>query len=173
MIVLEANLVQPAPQVLSTQVEQTPTALSVPAVSNLILFMSNPRPSNVSNQSSWLALGYYCPDTVTPVICSSGDFSYAGSTSSSDCETCPAGYSCPSMSAIPEACPEGYYAASGDAVCRKCRAGYYCPTPTTETAVSGLNYALEGATYYKIVPVGYKMISTSMEPLLCSAGTFW
>ena len=58
--------------------------------------------------------------------------------------------------------------------CRKCQPGYYCPKPDTETQVTGSDkYALEGSTFVSTVPYGYRFVSTSQEPIQCSAGTYW
>ena len=120
-------------------------------------------------------IGYYCSSVSSaPTKCASGDYSYAGATSSSSCATCPAGYACPAIDAIPEECPQGYYSANGSTDCRKCAAGKYCPKPDTETSITGTTtYSLEGATYATKVPPGYKFVSTSTLPVLCGAGTWW
>ena len=119
--------------------------------------------------------GFYCPDRVNPVECASGTFSYAGSTAAGQCESCPAGYKCPSTSATPTKCEEGYYSAAGTPDCRTCKAGFYCPSPATETAVTGGGkyYAPAGSTFQRVVPHGYGFVSTSIEPIKCGAGTWW
>lgn len=121
-----------------------------------------------------LLLGFYCSSTTSnPTKCTSGDFSYAGSKTAADCATCPAGFACPAMDATPVPCPTGFYAASGAKVCSICPAGKFCPKPDTQTNVTGKKWTTAGMTRAMEVQPGYAWVSTSAEPLLCGAGTYW
>ena len=119
-------------------------------------------------------LGHYCSSkTTVPTACGSGDYSFAGSTSSGDCTSCPARYACPAMDMPPVACEAGWYSTASMTQCKKCEPGYFCADTNAAVAVTGKYYTEAGATYKTKVPPGYAFVSTSEQPVKCSEGTWW
>ena len=93
------------------------------------------------DHSSMTSLGYYCSSTsATPVACGANTYSFAGSTGSGDCDTCPAGHSCGSSDMSPVACEPGQYSAAGTMECSPCPAGMYCPTPESQVTITGSDH---------------------------------
>eukprot|EP00347_Sterkiella_histriomuscorum_P024400 403331247 len=108
---------------------------------------------------------------ISPVSCSTGYYSVAGSTVG--CTQCPAGFACTSQKEVPNECPSGYYSNAGDAACSRCTAGSYCPTTSSIVACSTTGAScLAGSTAQTTCPTKYGCASASVQPIICATGYY-
>jgi hypothetical protein len=142
-------------------------------------------------------VGYYCPKgTISPIQCEAGYYSRSqGATSSSDCDACPAGYSCVGGSNLPyttdplddtaswsQKCTAGYYCAAGSSsvTAAQCSRGYYCPTAsvTQYACLPGTYQGSAGQSSCDPCPAGYycdgvdgTTYTTCPKGFYCPSGT--
>lgn len=115
--------------------------------------------------------------------CALGEYSTAGNING--CQSCPAGFRCPSAGSIPEECPKGYYSlGGGTGECLICPAGSYCPNKAAAPiALSGAGkYSLAGQTIWTQVLPGENWVAVDKKPIKCgdatgttagSGGSYW
>ncbi|OQS00484.1 hypothetical protein THRCLA_05945, partial [Thraustotheca clavata] len=125
--------------------------------------------------------GHYCPPGATfPVITPPGTFSsdngavapmlcfpgtFAVFASSTNCQVCPAGYTCPGYgNYIPTICPQGFYRSIADSItCRLCPPGTWSP-----------NTGLTDISYCEPCPVGrvcgIQGMNNLNQSIICPSG---
>ena len=98
-------------------------------------------------------------------------------TGSTQCLTCPSGYTCATVDAAPVLCPEGttrLVAGGNWTHCTTCPAGYSCATPNVDpTACDPGYYTTGGAAECTACAAGYYCPSTDQDLLLrCASGYY-
>ncbi|CDJ28973.1 uncharacterized protein EMH_0002640 [Eimeria mitis] len=126
--------------------------------------------------------GMYCPaGTTEPQRCPEGTATTSeGAKADDECQQCPDGYLCNSLTVVPIICPEGSYCLRGEETPRACPAGTYqgargaAAADTCTPCEAGYFCPTEGMEYYvnSVCPWGHYCLEGSAEPELCRPGTF-
>ena len=139
--------------------------------------------------------GYYCPTPTDAYICPAGSFcpktgnvrprpclpgSYNPLRQRSFCTLCPPGHICPTWGMLePEICPPGFVCIdSGSSMpAIQCPPGYYCPVGTMTMDPLQVMASARTVLAFELVsgpaaPTWQTVLSTSLRPIACPAGTF-
>ena len=87
-----------------------------------------------------------------------------------NCTQCPAGFYCPSDSAVPLPCPDRYYSFGQADTCTICPAGYQCPDRMGRDLCPLGTYSPEGSMSCLTCPPGFGCETPFVDPVECPAG---
>eukprot|EP00698_Gefionella_okellyi_P024136 TRINITY_DN8434_c0_g1_i1.p1 TRINITY_DN8434_c0_g1~~TRINITY_DN8434_c0_g1_i1.p1 ORF type:complete len:1227 (-),score=207.87 TRINITY_DN8434_c0_g1_i1:66-3644(-) len=136
-------------------------------------------PEQSSPQQKLCTAGSYCPAGVSvPVPCGPGNYNnVTGSSSSSSCLVCPAGFYClSSTTSVPAVCPAGNYCPAGSLSPVPCGAGTYISSngtssPACLTCLAG-SFCASGTAVPTICPTGYYCPAGTAVPIACGIATY-